>query len=84
MTDLFGRYKLRPMRPNVLAVAVDSYAGAQGDETPRRFTRGDQLVEIRAVVAQWRTPDHRYCRVRTAGETYTLRAGCDSGGWKLT
>ena len=58
-------YMLRPVRPNVLAAAVDCYAGAQGDETPRRFTRGDQLVEILAVVEQWRTPDHRYCRVRT-------------------
>ena len=56
---------LRPVRPNVLAAAVDCYAGAQGDETPRRFTRRDQLVEILAVVEQWRTPDHRYCRVRT-------------------
>ena len=35
-----------------LAVAVDCYAGARGDETPRRFTRGDQLVEILAVVAR--------------------------------
>ena len=39
------------MRPNVLTVAVDCYAGARGDETPRRFTRGDQLVEILAVVS---------------------------------
>ncbi len=84
MTDLFGRYKLRPMRPNVLAVAVDSYAGAQGDETPRRFTRRDQLVDILAVVAQWRTPDHRYFRVRTADETCTLRQEVMSGGWELT
>ncbi len=84
MTDLFGRYKLRPMRPNVLAVAVDSYAGAQGDETPRRFTRGDRLVEILAVVAQWRTPDHRYFTVRTAEETCTLRQDVTSGGWELT
>ncbi len=31
---------------DALAVAVDCYAGARGDETPRRFTRGDQRVEI--------------------------------------
>ena len=43
--------------PKALAVAVDCYAGAQGDETPRRVTRGDQRVEILAVVDQWRTPD---------------------------
>ena len=65
---------------DALAVAVDCYAGAQGDETPRRFTRGDQRVEILAVVAQWRTPHHRYFRVRTADETYTLRQDVTSGG----
>ena len=70
---------------DALAVDVDCYAGYWGDETPRRFTRGDQLVEIRAVVDQWRTPDHRYFRVATAGdETYTLRQDVTSGGWELT
>ena len=69
---------------DALAVAVDCYAGARGDETPRRFTRGDQLVEILAVVAQWRTPDHRHFRVRTAaGETYTLRQDVTLGGWEV-
>jgi len=58
---------LRPVRHPVLAVTVDCYAGARGDETPRRVTRGDQRVEILAIVAQWRTPDHRYFRVRGGG-----------------
>ncbi len=69
---------------DALAVAVDGYAGARGDETPRRFTRGEQLVEILAVVAQWCTPDHRYFRVRTADETYTLRHDVRLRGWELT
>ena len=62
-------YTRRVTDPLAVAIAVDCYAGAQGDETPRHFTRGDQLVEILAVVAQWRTPDHRYFKVRTADET---------------
>ena len=70
---------------DALAVAVDCYAGHRGDETPRRFTRGDQLVEILAVVAQWLTRDHRYFRVRNAAaETCTLRQDVTSGGWELT
>ncbi len=72
------------MSDHPAAVAVDCYAGAQGDETPRRFTHGDQLVEILAVVAQWRGPDHRYFRVKTADETCTLRQDVQSGGWELT
>ncbi len=69
---------------DALAVAVDCYAGAQGDETPHRVTRGDQRVEILAVVAQWRTPDYRYFKVRTADGTYTLRQDVRSGGWEMT
>ena len=75
---------LRPIRPNVLTVAVDCYAEHQGDQTPRRVTRGDQLIEILAVVAQWRTPEHRYFRVRTAAEICTLRHDVTSGGWEQT
>ena len=69
---------------DALAVAVDCYAGYRGDEAPRRFTRGDQRVEILAVVAQWRGPDHRYFRVKTADETCTLRQDVTSGAWELT
>ncbi len=68
----------------MMTVAVDCYAGHRGEETPRRFTRGDQRVEIMAVVDRWRTPDHRYFRVRTADETCTLRQDVTSGGWELT
>ena len=68
-----------------LAVAVDCYAGSGGEETPRRFTFENRLVEIRTVVDQWRTSDHRYFRVRTsASESYTLRHHVKSGVWELT
>ena len=68
-----------------LKVAVDCYAGARGEETPRRFTLEDQLVEIQEIVDQWRTPDHRYFKVKTAaGESYTLRQDVTSGVWELT
>ena len=50
----------------------------------RRFTRGDQRVEILAVVAQWRTPEHRYFKIRTADEMCTQRQDVTSGGWELT
>ena len=63
----------------------DCYAGSRGEETPRRFTLENQLVEIHMVVDQWRTPDHCYFRVRTvARESYTLRHDVTSGGWELT
>jgi len=55
---------------DALAVTVDCYAGHRGDETPRHFPRGDQRGEILAVVAQWRTPDHRH---------FGIVVGCRSG-----
>ena len=73
------------MSDHLAAVAVDCYAGYRGEQTPHRFTLGEQLVEILAVVERWRTPDHRYFRVRTAGdETCTLRQDVTSRGWELT
>ncbi len=69
---------------DALAVAVDCYAGYRGEQTPHRFTLGEQLVEILAVVDRWRTPDRRYFRVRTADETYTLRQDVRSGAWEVT
>lgn len=68
-----------------LTVAVDCYEGSRGEETPRRFSFEDQLVEIRTVVDQWRTPDYRYFKVKTAvSENYTLRQDVRSGTWELT
>ena len=70
---------------DTLAVSVDCYAGSRGDETPRRFTFENQLVEIRTIVNQWRTPDHRYFKVRTAAsESYTLQQDVTSEAWELT
>ncbi len=66
-------------------VTVDCYAGSRGAETPGRFILETQLVEIQAIVEQWRSPDHRYFKVRTAStESYTLRQDVRSGVWELT
>ena len=70
--------------PNVITVDVDCHAGFRGDETPRRFTLGNRRADIDSVVDQWRTPDHRYFRIATADETYTLRQDVRSGGWEVT
>ena len=70
---------------DTLAVAVDCYAGSRGEETPRRFTFENRLIEIRTVVERRQTPDHRYFNVSTAaGERYTLRQDVRSGVWELT
>ena len=65
-------------------VEVDCYAGYQGEETPRSFTVGKQVVEVLAVLDRWRTPEHRYFRVNTsAPETCVLRQDVKLGTWEL-
>ena len=69
---------------DALAVAVDCYADSRGEETPRRFTFENRLIEIRTVVGRWQTPDHRYFNVSTAaGERYTLRQDVGTGAWEV-
>ena len=81
---LFVRGPYTGTMRDALAVAVDCYAGARGEETPRRFTLENRVVEVREIVDQWRTPDHRYFKVKTAvGENYTLRHEVKSGVWEL-
>ena len=75
---------MTPDRP-VLQIAVECYAGYQGEETPRRFRLGDRSFEIERVVDQWLAPDHRYFKVRTTdGELCILRHDVTSGAWELT
>ena len=67
------------------SIAVDCYAGCRGDETPRRFRLGDQLVEVHEVVDRWLAPDHRYFKIKMSeGETYALPHNVTSGRWEVT
>jgi hypothetical protein len=68
-----------------ITVLVDCHAGHRGEETPRRFTLGERVVEIDEVLDRWLAPDHRYFKVRgTDGDTYILRHGTAAGAWELT
>ena len=63
---------------------VECYAGYRGEETPRRFYRGGEAVEIEEVLDRWLAPDHRYFKVRGEdGVTCILRQDVGSGRWQL-
>ena len=53
-------------RDEPLATTVECYAGYRGEETPRRFRLGERQVDIVDVVNRWRTPEHRYFKVKDA------------------
>ena len=69
----------------LLAIGVECYAGARGEETPRTLLLGDRRVEVAAVVDRWLAPDHRYFKVRdAAGDTYIVRHDERRGVWEMT
>jgi hypothetical protein len=68
-----------------LAVDVHCYAGYRGEETPRRFGRPGDMIEIAEVVDCWLAPDHRYFKVRDgSGDVYILRNDVLSARWEVT
>ena len=66
------------------SIAVECYAGYRGEETPVRFTIGNRIFDIDEVTDRWLAPDHRYFKVRAAGDTYILRHNVTSATWELT
>jgi len=65
-------------------IQVDCYAGHRAEETPRRFSIGERLIEVVVVIDRWATPDYRYFRVEGDDHrAYILRQSADDGKWKL-
>jgi len=73
------------MRPGLLVVDVECYAGHRGEETPRTLILGDRRIDVAEVLDAWLAPDHRYFKVRGAdGDTYLVRRDERSDTWELT
>ena len=67
-----------------MTLAVDSYAGYRGEETPRRFCIEGRWVAVDEILGRWRIPEHCYFKVRSEdGATCTLRQDVASGTWEL-
>ena len=70
---------------NPLEIQVMCYEGYRGQETPRRFQLGSNLVDIEEILDRWIGPNYRYFKVRGADQaTYILRHDSLSGAWELT
>jgi hypothetical protein len=63
---------------------VECYAGYKGDQYPKRFTLGEQVLEVVDVQDQWYSPSSEYFRVLTNdGNIYVLRHDQDKDVWTL-
>lgn len=66
-------------------IHVECYAGYRGEEVPRRFYLGDELVEVCSVLDRWLSPEHRYFKCLGADHaTYILRHDVGVDRWELT
>lgn len=72
------------MKDTSMKIQVECYSGYRGEETPRRLTIGERVIEVVEVLDRWLAPDHRYFKVRgDDGFTYILRHDMTSLDWEL-
>ena len=67
-----------------MKVSVECYAGYRAEETPRRFSVGQRLIQVAAVIDRWITEDYRYFKVEGDDDrVYLLRQATGAGEWEL-
>jgi hypothetical protein len=52
---------------------VETYSGFRLHERPRRFTWGENWLEVDQVMGHWVAPGHLGFKVRVADRTYLLK-----------
>jgi hypothetical protein len=75
----------------LIPIRVESYAGAKADETPRRFIREGQSVEVAEVLDRWYQVDSKpewpradYFKVLAVDQReYLLKHDLESDEWFL-
>ncbi len=65
-------------------IRVECYAGYKGDQYPRRFSLGTQVLEVSEIEDQWYSPSSQYFRVCASdGNVYVLRHDEEHDRWDL-
>jgi len=68
-----------------IEIQVECYAGYRADQYPQRFTLGQRVIKVEAVIDQWRGVDYRYFKLRgDDGAIYILHHDEKGGRWALT
>jgi hypothetical protein len=63
---------------------VECYAGYKGEQYPKRFTLGEQVLEVTDVEDQWYSPSSQYFRIlANDGNVYVLRHDQEKDLWTL-
>lgn len=62
---------------------VETYSGSRLHERPRRFTWGEEWLEVKAVLDRWADPQHLYFRVVAAdARVYLLKYHRVADSWE--
>ena len=68
-----------------MELQVECYAGYRGEQTPRSICFGTKRIEVKTILDQWLSPDHRYFKIMDEdGSLYIIRHDVISQKWELT
>lgn len=68
-----------------LDLQVECYAGYRGEQTPRSIRFDSRKIEVKTILDQWLSPDHRYFKIMDEdGSLYIIRHDVISQKWELT
>ncbi len=63
---------------------VECYAGYKGEQYPKRFILGGEVLDVSEVQDQWYSPSSQYFRVLASdGNIYVLRHDQEKHIWTL-
>lgn len=63
-----------------MKIKVACYAGYKGEETPKRISMADAVIQVVEVLDQWLASDHRYFKcLGDDGGVYLIRHDVASG-----
>ncbi|MDP3181368.1 MAG: hypothetical protein Q8M54_00960 [Desulfobaccales bacterium] len=68
----------------MITCQVETYSGFRLHERPRRFTWGEEWLEVRRVVERWSGPDHLYFKVVAGdGRIFLLTYQEQADAWEV-
>ena len=88
---LFVLYAVKYPKMKLIPIQVECYAGTKADETPRRFLKDEQPVEVEEVLDRWHQVESKpewpradYFKVQGAdGHAYLLKHDLERDEWFL-
>jgi len=67
-----------------IPITVNCYAGYRGEQEPRSFEMGGDIVSVLEIRDRWLSPDYRYFKIIDHDEClYIIRHDVNTQVWEL-